>query len=136
MVRPIVRDPFFLAQPSEPAASADLPVAVDLIDTLRAHADGCVGLAANMIGVRKRVIAVLLGPVPVAMLNPRILRRSDPYEAEEGCLSLDGARKARRWRRITLQYTDLNLRGQTASFEGFAAQIIQHELDHCQGVLI
>ena len=136
MIRPIVHDPLFLARKSEPAAEADLPVAADLLDTLRANLDRCVGMAANMIGVRKRIIVLCSGPALLAMLNPEITARSGPYEAEEGCLSLAGVRKAMRYRTITVSYRDRAFRRQTATFEGFTAQIIQHEIDHCDGILI
>lgn len=136
MNRPIIHDPLFLAQKSAPATEEDAQVAVDLLDTLRANLDRCVGLAANMIGVRRRVIAFCSGPVLMVMFNPRIVKRSGPYEAEEGCLSLPGVRKAARFREITVQYQDQLFRSQTGTFGGFTAQIIQHETDHCDGVLI
>ena len=136
MIRPIVRDQLFLALKSAPAAAADLPIAADLLDTLRANLDRCVGLAANMIGERKRILAFCSGPAQIVMLNPAITARSGEYEAEEGCLSLDGVRRARRFRKITVTYTDQALRTRTADFTGFTAQIIQHEIDHCDGVLI
>ena len=136
MVHPIMKDPMFLAVPSEPATKEDRRIALDLLDTLRAHLDGCVGMAANMIGVRKRIIAVHVGFAQIAMLNPRITQRSGPYEAEEGCLSLSGVRKARRWQVIGVEYQDLDMKKQKRSFSGFTAQIIQHEIDHCDGILI
>ena len=136
MIRPIVHDPLFLARKSEPAAEADLPVAADLLDTLRANLDRCVGMAANMIGVRKRIIVLCSGPALLAMLNPKITARSGPYEAEEGCLSLAGVRRARRFRQITVRYLDQTFRPRTERFDGFTAQIIQHEIDHCAGILI
>ena len=136
MIRPIVHDPLFLAQPSAPASEADRPVIADLTDTLLAHLDGCVGMAANMIGVRKRVIIFCSGPQPTVMVNPVITGKSGPYEAEEGCLSLAGTRKATRYRRITVRYLDPSFRQRTGTFEGFPAQIIQHEIDHCDGILI
>ena len=136
MVREIIHDPIFLRRKSLAATSADLPIAEDLVDTLRANADRCVGLAANMIGKRKRIIAFCNGPMQVVMLNPRIVAKSGEYEAEEGCLSLAGVRKTRRWRRITVCWQDQLLRDKTAVFEGFPAQIIQHEVDHCDGILI
>ena len=136
MIRPIVRDPLFLALQSEPASEADSPVITDLLDTLRANLDRCVGMAANMIGERKRVIAFCSGPMQMVMVNPRITAKSGPYEAEEGCLSLDGVRKTKRFRRITVSYLDQAFRPRTGSFEGFTAQIIQHEIDHCDGILI
>ena len=136
MIRPIVRDPLFLAQKSAPADETDAPVITDLTDTLRAHQDGCAGMAANMIGERKRIIAFFAGTVLMVMVNPQIVGRAEAYEAEEGCLSLSGVRKAGRYRKITVQYLDLHFRRRTASFEGFTAQVIQHEIDHCDGVLI
>ena len=136
MIQPIVRDPMFLAGKSDPATAADLPVAADLLDTLQAHLEHCVGMAANMIGRRKRIIAFCNGPMQVVMLNPRIVAKAGEYEAEEGCLSLAGVRKTRRWRRITVCWQDQLLRDKTAVFEGFPAQIIQHEIDHCDGILI
>ena len=136
MVQPIMKDPLFLAVPSERAAKADRQVALDLLDTLRAHLDGCVGMAANMIGVHKRIIAVHTGVAQIAMLNPKIVRRDGAYEAEEGCLSLAGVRKAKRYQSIDVEYQDLNMKKLRRSFSGFTAQIIQHEIDHCDGILI
>ena len=109
---------------------------IDLADTLRANADRCVGMAANMIGVSRRVIAFFSGPAVVVMLDPEILGSSGEYEAEEGCLSLPGVRKAKRYKKITVRYRDLSLRARTGTFEGFTAQIVQHEIDHCKGILI
>ena len=136
MVHPIMKDPMFLAVPSEPAMKEDRQIALDLLETLRAHLDGCVGMAANMIGVRKRIIAVHVGIAQIAMLNPRITKKSGPYETEEGCLSLSGVRRARRWQVIEVEYQDLDMKKQKRSFSGFTAQIIQHEIDHCDGILI
>ena len=136
MIRSITRDPLFLAQKSEPATAADRQIMVDLMDTLRANLDRCVGLAANMIGERKRVIAFCAGPALRAMFNPVITARSGEYEAEEGCLSLPGVRRTKRYRRITVSYLDELFRARTGAFEGYTAQIIQHEIDHCDGVLI
>ncbi|MBQ7785764.1 MAG: peptide deformylase [Clostridia bacterium] len=136
MVRPIMRDMMFLAAKSEPATQADKQIAVDLLDTLAAHADGCVGMAANMIGVRKRIIAVSSGMMNVAMLNPVITKKSGEYEAEEGCLSLSGVRKTRRYERIEVEYQDMDMRKRKQTFTGWTAQIIQHEVDHCDGILI
>ncbi|MBQ8647322.1 MAG: peptide deformylase [Oscillospiraceae bacterium] len=136
MIRPIMKDPLFLAQPSEPATAADLPVAADLLETLQAHADGCVGMAANMIGVRKRIIAVDNDGEYLVMLNPELLKCSGPYSAEEGCLSLTGTRPAKRYKSIKVRWQDLELKPRIKTFTGFTAQIIQHELDHCSGVLI
>ena len=136
MVRPIVHDPLLLGMKSDPAAEADSQVMTDLLDTLRAHLDHCVGMAANMIGVRKRIIVFCNGPFQMIMVNPQIIAKSGPFEAEEGCLSLPGVRKARRFKRITVRYQDMSLRQQTGTFDGFTAQIIQHEIDHCDGILI
>ncbi len=136
MIRPIVHDPLFLAQKPQPATEADRQVITDLLDTLRANLDRCVGMAANMIGVRKRIIAFCNGPIRMVMFNPSITAKSDPYETEEGCLSLAGTRRTRRFRRITVSYQDRSFRRQIGTFEGFAAQIIQHEIDHCDGILI
>ena len=136
MIRPIVHDPLFLAQKSEPAVEADRPVIADLQDTLRANLDRCVRMAANMIGVRKRIIVFTSGPMLMVMINPRITDRTGVYEAEEGCLSLAGIRKTRRYRNITVQYQDQAFRPRTGNFEGFTAQVIQHEIDHCDGILI
>ena len=136
MIRPIVHDPLFLARPSVPATEADLPIANDLIDTLRANLDRCVGMAANMIGERKRIIAMARGPMVVVMLNPKILSKSGEYESEEGCLSLEGVRKTTRYRSIRLFWQDMQMKEHIGTLDGFQAQIVQHELDHCNGILI
>ena len=136
MVRPIVQDPLFLAGKSEMAAKDDLPVAMDLIDTLKANLDRCVGLAANMIGQRKRIIAICNGPIIVAMLNPRILSKSGEYDTEEGCLSLPGVRKTKRYKTIRISWTDMAMKNHVDTLTGFTAQIVQHEIDHCDGILI
>ena len=136
MVCEIVHDPVFLAHRSVEATEADLPVAIDLIDTLRANLDRCVGMAANMIGRRKRIIATAKGPMVVAMLNPQILSHSGEYETEEGCLSLEGTRKTKRYRSIRLTWQDLQMQEHTGILDGFQAQIVQHEIDHCDGILI
>ena len=136
MVREIVRDPMFLSQKSAPATREDLPAAQDLLDTLRANSECCVGLAANMIGVTKRIIAVSVGPVSRAMLNPRIVSKAEPYAAEEGCLSLEGTRPATRYRSIEVEYRDSAFILRRQRFSSFTAQIIQHEIDHCEGILI
>ncbi len=136
MIRPIMHDPLFLAQKSEPATKADIQVIADLMDTLRANLDRCVGMAANMIGERKRIIVFCSGPVQLAMVNPVITAKSDAYETEEGCLSLMGVRGTTRYRKITVSYQDQLFRTRTGTFEGFTAQIIQHEIDHCDGILI
>ena len=136
MVRPIMKDPIFLAQPSAPATAEDLSVGQDLLDTLAAHADGCVGMAANMIGVSKRIIVVLNEGGPTLMFNPKILRRSGPYPTEEGCLSLPGRREAKRYQSIKVEYQNEAFQTRWKTFRGFPAQIIQHEIDHCDGILI
>ena len=136
MIQPIMRDPLFLARPSEAATAADLPVARDLLDTLRAHRDDCVGMAANMIGVSRRIIAFDDEGRYVVMLNPRITRAFGEYEAEEGCLSLAGTRRTKRYRSITVEYQDERMKACVRSFTGWTAQIIQHEIDHCNGILI
>lgn len=137
MIRPIMTKKFFLRQPSEPATAADLGVARDLVDTLEAHRAGCVGMAANMIGERKRIVAVMDedGSVLV-MLNPRIVRVEGEYATREGCLSLEGLRDAVRHERIDVEWEDLDLAPRRATFSGRVAQAIQHEIDHCDGVLI
>ena len=136
MIREIVHDPVFLAQPSAPATEEDLPIAADLIDTLKANMDRCVGMAANMIGKRKRIIVMAKGPIAVAMINPVILSASGEYETEEGCLSLEGVRKTKRYRSIRLKWQDVQMKEHVGTLDGFQAQIVQHEIDHCDGVLI
>lgn len=136
MIQPIMKDPIFLAQKSAPATKEDLQVAQDLLDTLTAHKDGCVGMAANMIGVSKRIIAFDNEGKYMVMFNPEIVKRSEPYEAEEGCLSLPGTRKAKRYRSIKVQYQNDQFQTRFKTFTGWTAQIIQHEIDHCNGVLI
>ena len=136
MVRPIVKDPIFLAQRSAPATAEDLPVAQDLRDTLEAHRDGCVGMAANMIGVAKRIIIFDDNGSAAVMFNPEIVKCSGTYEAEEGCLSLPGTRKAKRYRSIKVRYQNDRFQMRIKTYTGFTAQIIQHEIDHCDGVLI
>lgn len=136
MIRPVVRDVFFLRQKSEPATREDLGVGRDLRDTLRANRDRCAGMAANMIGVKKRVIIVNAGFADVVMVNPVLLAKDTPYEAEEGCLSLDGTRKTTRWQNIEIEYTDASWKKRRQRFSGWIAQIIQHEMDHLEGILI
>lgn len=135
MIKPIMKDPIFLAQKSAEAGPADAPVAEDLLDTLRAHADGCVGMAANMIGSAKRIIAFDNNGQYMMMYNPVIVKCFGPYEAEEGCLSLTGMRKAKRWRSIKVQYQNEAFQTRLKTFTGWTAQIIQHEIDHCNGIL-
>ena len=136
MEKQIVRDTFFLNQKSDEATKADLPVAKDLEDTLRANRERCVGMAANMIGYRKRIIIVATGFADIVMINPVITAKSDPYETEEGCLSLPGTRKTTRYKNITVSYLDKKFAMHTQDFSGYIAQIIQHECDHLEGILI
>jgi len=136
MVKPIVRDMFFLGQKSETATKADAQVAIDLKDTLAAHRAGCVGMAANMIGYKKRTIIVSMGIVDLVMNNPVIISKSGEYEAEEGCLSLEGTRKTTRYKDIEVEYEDISFKKQKQKFTGFPAQIVQHEMDHLEGIII
>ena len=136
MIKAINRDPIFLSQKSSDAALMDLQTAKDLEDTLKANADGCVGMAANMIGVAKRIIVIDNNGTYMTMLNPEIVKKSGEYEAEEGCLSLSGVRKTKRYKFITVRYTDKSFKQHLESFSGVTAQIIQHEIDHCNGILI
>lgn len=136
MIRPIIHDPLFLAQKSAVATEADRQIITDLLDTLHASLDRCVGMAANMVGERKRIIVFCNGPMQMVMVNPEMIAKSGEYEAEEGCLSLTGLRKTKRYRKITVKYQDQTFRQLTGTFEGFTAQIIQHEIDHCNGILI
>ena len=136
MIRPVMHDPIFLAQKSAPATAEDLEVAQDLLDTLTAHKDGCVGMAANMIGVLKRIIIFEDGGKYTVLFNPEIIKSSEPYEAEEGCLSLSGVRKTKRFRSIKVQYQDSRFQTRFKTYTGWTAQIIQHEIDHCNGILI
>lgn len=136
MIREIMRDEAFLSQKAEPATMEDLLVAQDLLDTLTAHKAGCVGMVANMIGVNKRIIAFDNEGKYMVMFNPEIVKRSSPYEAEEGCLSLTGTRKAKRWQSIKVRYQNEQFQIRFKTFTGWTAQIIQHEIDHCEGILI
>lgn len=136
MIRPIVKDVFFLGQKSEPAGKEDMNVIKDLEDTLQANAAHCVGMAANMIGVKKRIIIVDAGLMKIVMVNPEIVKKEKPYETEEGCLSLIGVRKTTRYENIEVSYLDKNFRKQRQEFSGWTAQIIQHEIDHCNGIII
>ena len=136
MIRPVMRDILFLRQKSEEATGQDLSVGLDLQDTLRANRDRCVGMAANMIGVRKRIIIVDMGILNMVMYNPVITKKEDPYETEEGCLSLDGVRKTTRYRNIEVEYLDGDWKKHRQSFSGRTAQIIQHEVDHLNGIII
>ncbi len=136
MVRPLMTDVVFLAQKALPADAGDAAVADDLLDTLKAHEDGCVGMAANMIGVNKAIIVFDNEGTPCEMFNPVILYRKGLYLAEEGCLSLQGVRKTKRHKTIKVQWQDRAMQTHTKNFTGWTAQIIQHEVDHCNGVII
>ena len=136
MVREIMKDIAFLSQKAELATPEDLPVAADLLETLQAHKAGCVGMAANMIGENKRIIAFDNEGEYMIMFNPEIIKKSGLYEAEEGCLSLSGTRRAKRWKSIKVQYQNGKFQTRYKTFTGWTAQIIQHEIDHCEGVLI
>ena len=136
MIREIMRDEAFLAQKAEPATPDDLPVAQDLLDTLAANQSRCVGMAANMIGVNKRIIVFDNEGEYMIMFNPEIIKKSDPYQAEEGCLSLLGVRPAKRWKSIKVKYQNEQFQVRLKTFTGWTAQIIQHEVDHCDGIVI
>ena len=136
MIKTVVRDEMFLRQKSEIATKADSAVIVDLIDTLKANKEHCVGMAANMIGVKKRIIVFSFGTAIVPMVNPVITKKTDPYETEEGCLSLSGVRKTTRYEKIEVEYEDQNFIKQKQMFQGWIAQIIQHEVDHLEGIII
>ena len=137
MVKELIHDPIFLAQKSLPATAEDASVAQDLLETLIAHKDGCVGMAANMIGVLKRIIAFDNDGEYMVMFNPEIVKKSDAYETEEGCLSLlGGPRKTKRYKSIKVQYQNAQFQTRLKTFTGWTAQIIQHEIDHCDGILI
>ena len=136
MVKQIVRDIFFLGQPSEPATKADLSVGRDLLDTLQANREACVGMAANMIGVKKNIIIVNMGLIDVVMFNPVIISRRGRYETEEGCLSLEGVRKTTRYQEIEVEYYDSSWKKQRQKLSGWTAQIAQHEIDHLSGKII
>ncbi len=136
MIKLIVHDPILLGRTSSPATADDLETAQDLLDTLLAHRESCVGMAANMIGVTRRIIAFDNEGTVTVMLNPEIIRREGPYEAEEGCLSLPGKRTAKRYRTIKVRWQNTRLQERVKTFTGTPAQIIQHEIDHCNGILI
>ena len=136
MIRDICKDELFLARKAAPALPEDLLIAQDLLETLIAHKDGCVGMAANMIGVAKRIIAFESEDGYLVMFNPVILKKSGPYNTEEGCLSLEGVRPTRRWKSIKVQYETADGKPRIRTFTGWTAQIIQHEIDHCSGILI
>ena len=136
MVKPIMKDTFFLSQKSEPATKDDLHIGKDLLDTLAANRAHCVGMAANMIGIKKRVIIINMGLIDIVMFNPILIKKSQPYETEEGCLSLTGVRKTIRYQNIEVEYWDTNWKKQRQRLTGWTAQICQHELDHLDGILI
>ena len=136
MVREIMKDEVFLAEASEKATAEDTEIARDLLETLEAHKAGCVGMAANMIGVRKRIIAFDNEGSYMVMFNPEIVKKAGAYEAEEGCLSLTGTRKTRRWQSIKVQYQNEKMQIRLKTFTGWTAQIIQHKIDHCNGIII
>lgn len=136
MIKAIVRDVFFLSQKSEPATKEDAFVIQDLLDTLEANRDRCVGMAANMIGVKKNIIVVAAGSFQFAMVNPVITKKTGAFQTEEGCLSLEGVRPCTRYKEIEVDYLDANFKKQHGKYSGWTAQIIQHEIDHCNGVVI
>ncbi|MBO6241933.1 MAG: peptide deformylase [Butyrivibrio sp.] len=136
MIKQIVKDPFFLQQKSEPATEADKHVIQDLLDTLRANQEHCVGMAANMIGIKKTIIVVAMGPFHFAMVNPVITKKSGEYKTEESCLSLEGVRPCTRYKEIEVDYLDQDFKLQHGKYKDFTAQIIQHEIDHFSGILI
>ena len=136
MIREICKDEALLSQKAAPATPEDLPVAADLLETLIAHKDGCVGMAANMIGVCKRIIAFENEGGYLVMFNPEIIKKSGPYRAEEGCLSLAGTRAAKRWSTIKVRWQNEKFQERQKTFSGWTAEIIQHEIDHCEGILI
>ena len=136
MIRPVVKDILFLGQKSEIATKEDMLVVDDLVDTLRANLEHCVGMAANMIGIKKRILVFAVGNVIVPMVNPVILKKEKSYETEESCLSLTGFRKTMRYETIEVEYFDRNFKKHKEIFTGFTAQIIQHEMDHFEGIII
>ena len=136
MIREIMRDEAFLAQKAEPATPEDLPVTQDLLDTLAANKERCVGMAANMIGANKRIIVFDNEGTYMVMFNPEIIKQSGPYQTEEGCLSLEGTRPAKRWKSIKVRYQNEKFQERFKTFTGWTAQIIQHEVDHCEGIII
>ena len=136
MIKPIVKDVFFLGQKSEAATKQDLSVGQDLMDTLRANQDHCVGMAANMIGVKKKIIIVNMGIMNVVMYNPVIVKKDTPYETEEACLSLTGVRKTTRFQNIEVEFLDSSWKKHRQKYSGWIAQIIQHEIDHLSGIII
>lgn len=136
MIRDICKDETFLAQRAEPATPEDRAIAHDLLETLEHHKSGCVGMAANMIGVNKRIIAFDNEGSYMVMFNPEIIKKAEPYNAEEGCLSLSGTRPAKRWKTIKVRWQNEDFQQRIKTFRGWTAQIIQHEIDHCEGIII
>ena len=136
MIREIMRDEIFLSQKAEPATPEDLSVGQDLLDTLEANKERCVGMATNMIGVNKRIIVFDNEGTYMVMFNPEIIKQSSPYQTEEGCLSLEGTRSAKRWQSIKVRYQNEKFQERFKTFTGWTAQIIQHEVDHCEGIII
>lgn len=136
MIQQIVHDQKQLSRPSQPATRQDLPIAQDLLDTLAAHQQNCVGMAANMIGQQKRIIAVTMGITNTVMINPQIIAKSEPYQTQEGCLSLPGQRSTRRFKKITVRFLNQDWRQITLPLSGWVAEIVQHEIDHCDGIII
>lgn len=136
MIKTINKDTAILSQPCQPATKADLPIAQDLRDTLQANADRCVGMGANMIGITKQVIIAQIGPFPVVMFNPQIISKQGAYQSKEGCLSLPGQRVVTRYRQVTVRFQNEQWQTQTLKLTDFPAEIVQHEIDHCQGILI
>ena len=136
MIRDICKDEVFLAQKAEPATPGDVQVAADLLETLEHHKAGCVGMAANMIGINKRIIAFDNEGSYMVMFNPEIVKKSEPYDTEEGCFSLTGVRPAKRWKTIKVRWQNEKFQERLKTFSGWTAQIIQHEIDHCEGIII
>lgn len=136
MIKNICKDQFFLSQKAEPATESDKQVVIDLLDTLRANLDHCVGMAANMIGVKKAIIVIAAGPFQFVMINPVITKKSGAFQTEEGCLSLEGVRSCTRYKEIEVEYLDQNFQKQHGKYSGWTAQIIQHECDHLDGKII
>lgn len=136
MIKPIVRDTFFLSQPSKPATIEDIPIIKELQYTLNAHRGQCVGMAANMIGYHKNIIIFTLGPMDMVMVNPVIIAKDEPYETQESCLSLEGVRPTIRYRKIKIRYQDAQFKWHIGEYTDFFAQVIQHEIDHLHGIII
>ena len=136
MIREICKDEAFLSRKAEPATPDDLQVAADLLETLEHHKDGCVGMAANMIGINKRIIVFDNEGTYMVMYNPEIIKKSELYQTEEGCLSLTGTRPVKRWKSIKVRWQNEKFQERLKTFTGWTAQIIQHEIDHCEGIII